>query len=457
MKRFLLALFVLAAMRLDLRGQESQIQSDFRREVQDFQTDCAAGGFKGIFGCAKEAFTEQPVHIAVGTIAPQDGFGVGPSFVESRNTANWRLSLNSDAVVSTNASWRAGAYLKAIFTKQEPITIVTDPKKASAVNLVHEYPVLNFYVQGISLNAVDYYGIGPATQRSSEAIYGMRETIAGFSGLYPLFPRFRVSLFGEFNGRFVDIRDGGSPAMALSHVYTNATAPGLANQPGFLQAGEGVRMQPPMFGNRVQPDLSLTYQQFVAPGSQYSFQRLNTNVGVTVPLYHSMIATTRSYNGPDECGVGVHARTCPVVMDRTGSVGLRLLITQSMTPAGNAVPFYFQPTIGGGDINNDKLLPAYADYRFRAPNLLVVQANFEHSIYGPLGFQFIYDIGKVAATRSDVDFDHLAHSFGAGLTLRAGGIPQISFLFAFGGGEGTHTLLLVNNSLLGGSARPSLF
>ncbi len=457
MKRILMAVFVLAAMRVDSRAQENQVQSDFRREIQDFQTDCSAGGLKAVFDCAKDAFTEQPVHISVGTIAPEDGFGAGPSFVESRDTANWRLSLNSDAVVSTNASWRAGVYLKAVFTKQKGITIVTNPNQANGLSLVREYPVINLYAQGISLNALDFYGIGPATQRSAEAIFGMTETIAGANVLYPLIPRLHISLFGELNGRFVSIRNGGIAGQGLSELYNNTTAPGLAEQPGFLQAGEGVRFQPTMLNNHVQPDLALTYQQFEAPGSKYSFQRLNTNVGVTVPLYHSMIVKTRTYNGPDECGAGVHDRKCPVVMDRTGSVGLRLLITQSMTPAGNSVPFYFQPTIGGGDLNNQNVLPAYADYRFRAPNLIVVRATFEHSIWGPLGFQFLYDIGKVAATRSDIDFNHLAHSFGAGLTLRAGGMPEVSFLFAFGGGEGTHTLLLMNNSLLGGSARPSLF
>jgi hypothetical protein len=453
MRRILLVVFLWAALCIGVRAQEPQQQNDFQREIQQFQTDCSAGGLKAVINCTKDAFAEQPVHLAVGTVAPQDGFGVGPSFVESRNTANWRLSLNSDAVISTNASWRAGAYLQAVFVKKAQ----TDPKAATGLSLAPEYPVMNFYVQGISLNAVDFYGIGPATQLSSEAVFGMRETIAGANVLYPLIPRFHVSLFGELNGRFVNIRNGGNAGQAVSELYNNTTAPGLTSQPGFMQAGEGIRIQPTMFSDRIQPDLSLTYQQFVAPGSRYSFQRLNTNVGVNVPLYHSMITKTRSYNGPDECGTGVKDRKCPVLMDRTGSVGLRLLITQSMVPAGNTVPFYFQPTIGGADLNNQKILPAYADYRFRAPNLLVVRANFEHSIWGPLGFQFLYDIGKVAATRGDVDFSHLAHSFGTGLTLRLGGMPEVSFLFAFGGGEGTHPLLLMNNSLLGGSARPSLF
>jgi hypothetical protein len=455
MKRVFTVLFLLVALDVSSRAQENTLRDDLQRESDQFHADCSAGGLIAIFHCGKDVFTAQPIHLAVGTIAPQNGFGFGPSFVKSRDTPDWRVSINADAVVSTNASWRAGAYLKAVFAGGKGLSAFNDPKSAASLDLQREFPVMNFFVQAISLNAVDFYGIGPATSRSAEAIFGMRETIAGANILYPLMQRehAHLSLFGELNGRFVDIRDGGSANMALSHLYTNATAPGLANQPGFWQAGEGVRFQPAMFGNHVQPDLSLTYQQFGAPGSKYSFQRLNTNVGVDMPLYHSMIVKTRSYNGPDECG----ATNCPVAMDRTGSVGLRLVITQSMTPNGNVVPFYFQPTLGGADINGQKLVPAYADYRFRGPNMIAVRANFEHSIYGPLGFQFLYDIGKVAATRSDIDFSHLAHSFATGLTFRAGGMGEVSFLIAFGGGEGTHTLFLMNNSLLGGSARPSLF
>ena len=51
----------------------------------------------------------------------------------------------------------------------------------------------------------------------------------------------------------------------------------------------------------------------------------------------------------------------------------------------------------------------------------------------------------------------VAHSFSAGLTLRAGGLPALSLAFAWGGHEGTHTIANVNTSLLGGSTRPGLF
>ena len=127
-------------------------------------------------------------------------------------------------------------------------------------------------------------------------------------------------------------------------------------------------------------------------------------------------------------------------------------------PTGHVVPFYIQPTLGGSDINGNAALPSYQDYRFRAPNVMLLRETFEHSIWTlPIGFAFIADQGKVGLTRGDLGSNPWIHSFATGLTLRAGGFPQVYLLFAWGGKEGTHTIANVNTSLLGGSTRPSLY
>jgi hypothetical protein len=129
-----------------------------------------------------------------------------------------------------------------------------------------------------------------------------------------------------------------------------------------------------------------------------------------------------------------------------------------MTPGGDAVPFYFQPTLGGTDIDGNASLTSYQDYRFRAPNVLLFRENFEHSIWTlPVGVTFIADQGKVALTRGSFGESGWLHSFSAGLTLRAGGFPEVYLLFSWGGNEGTHTIANVNSALLGGTRRPSLF
>ncbi|HZD94248.1 MAG TPA: hypothetical protein VE133_08340, partial [Candidatus Sulfotelmatobacter sp.] len=151
---------------------------------------------------------------------------------------------------------------------------------------------------------------------------------------------------------------------------------------------------------------------------------------------------------------------CPKVTSRSldGKLSLRAYTVLSMTPGGDVVPFYFQPTLGGADLNGNPSLSSYQDYRFRAPNLLLFQENFEHSLgKWPVGFTLRADQGKVALTRGDLGSNHWNHSYAVGATLRAGGFPQVYLLFAFGGNEGTHTLVNMNTSLLGTSARPSLF
>jgi hypothetical protein len=51
----------------------------------------------------------------------------------------------------------------------------------------------------------------------------------------------------------------------------------------------------------------------------------------------------------------------------------------------------------------------------------------------------------------------MKHSFATGLTLRAGGFPMVSVMFAWSGNEGNHTIFNMNTALLGGSSRPSQY
>ena len=446
-----------------VHAQESRTHADFRGEAERFKQSCGAFDVKNIFSCAELLFTDHPLHIAVGSLAPQNGFGAGAALVGNWTpNESWRTSWDTDAVGTENGSWRAGFYFKAIHTPVEHISVITTtsgpPPRSNLA--VHPYTVFNAYAQSISLDQVFYYGLGQNSRQSNATVFGMRETIAGVSAIVPL-PHLRfVSLLGEMNGRFVDVHGNhheSSPS--IERIFTDSTAPGLAAQPAFAQFGEGARIEPTLFGDRFQLDYLAQFQQFVAPGSQNSFRRFTADLGHTIPLYRN----TGSYgpkttNGPDECAAAVGATKCPSVeRNRYGSIGARLLIVESVASAGNTVPFYLDPTLGGSDVNGNSWLPSYNDYRFRAPNAIVVRGSFEHSIWGPIGAAFNYDQGKVALARDDIDFSHMAHSFAAGLTVRAGGLPALSLSFAWAGPESTHTIATVNNSLLGGSARPSLF
>lgn len=454
-------------------AQEGMLQADFRRESERVSDACKSFSFKAVPGCAIELFTDHPLHIAAGSIAPQDGFGLGGAFVADKNTKNWRLSWDVDGIVSTNKSWRTGAYMKMVHTPViviKPIIPTTNgsapAKKPTKSKLtVHPYTVFDLYAQSISLNKINFFGLGNDSTLAGASVFSMTQTIIGGSVIKPVFElpainKLKLSLLGEANGRFINIRgDSGQSVPSIGTLYTDATAPGLSNQPGFLQLGEGFRIEPTIT-SRFGLNYLVKFQEFVAPSnSQNSFERWTIDLNHTLDLYsHTQDANGTNMTGPDECAP--NGQDCPKVpysLNLNGSIGFRLLVSESINSATSAVPFYFQPTLGGSDIDGAMSLGSYQDYRFRGPNLLLMEQSFEHSIWGPFGFKLMADEGKVAVTRGDVGFDNLKHSFATGITLRAGGFPMVSLLFAWGGNEGHHNIFNMNTSLLGGSARPSLY
>ncbi len=470
MERNVVLLFTLLLAGLGW-GQQSPptpnpAQVDSPDELEKLKNSCGAFNFKGVPGCVEELFTGVPIHIAVGSIAPQNGFGAGLAYVGAKNTDNWRISWDADAVASNNLSWRAGVYVNFVHVGGKTITSHLGTKKYKP-NLTDlpEHTVFSLYAQTISLNKLTYFGLGPATTEEGRSFYGMRETVAGGYTVKSVYQPLKVSLYGEANGRFVDLRpSNGQPSLSIGQLYTEATAPGLTTEPGTLQLGEGLRMTPVLANDVVRLNYSVTYQQYIAPSSSFSFQRLTFDFGHQFALYGrtTRLPTPRAGNGPDDCSLdpGTKISECPAAFTRNleGSIGLRVFNILSMTPGGDVVPFYFQPTLGGSDINGNASLTSYQDYRFRAPNVLLLRESFEHSIgKWPIGFVFMADEGKLGMKRSDLGSAPWVHSFAAGLTLRAGGFPAVFLLFAFGGNEGTHTIANVNTSLLGGSARPSLW
>jgi hypothetical protein len=461
-------------------AQEGDLQSDFRRERKHVSEACDTFGLKLVTSCAYTLFTDHPLHIAAGSMPPQNGFGLGGAFVAFKNTTNWRMSWDVDAMGATSGSWRAGAYMKMIHTPEIPTGSILGPpdnsggppaKKSAKVG-VHPYTVFNLYAQTTSLNKLNFFGLGNNTILAGASVFGMSQTILGANVTKPMFElpsikKLNLALLGEVNGRFVDIRgEHGQSTPSIETVYTNVTAPGLNSQPGFIQLGEGVRIAPtiPLPFEPLIRDLELNYtgkfQQFFAPSSSTnSFLRWTVDLDHTFNLYSVTQSTPlhADTRGPDECAP--QKEDCPpppTSFNLNGSIGIRLLLSESINSATSAVPFYFQQTLGGQDIDSALTLGSYQDYRFRAPNLLLLQENFEHSIWGPFGLKFMADQGRVALTRGDLGFSHLKHSFAGGLTLRAGGFPMISMMFAWGGAEGHHNLFNMNTSLLGGSARPLL-
>lgn len=461
---FIVGLFVT----LPVFAQEGPLAAEFRREREAIKEDCRAFDPERLISCGETLLTGKPVHIALGSIAPQNGFGFGVALGTSHAPSeDWRVGWSADIVGAPGGAWRAGTYIKIIHTAVEaPVPVAGPGTVSESSGAIHPYPVIDAYAQVISLPTLSYYGLGPDTSRDARAIFGMGQTIVGSSAIVPITWRslrtINLSLLGEVNGRFVDLRSApGEDAPSIEQIYSNATAPGLDAQPGFVQFGEGVRIQPSLVNDRVRLNYLAQLQQFVAAsGDTYSFRRWTLDLDHEFPVYHRSTRTgPRETNTPDDCAMGPASPACPPISwsrNRTGTVGVRLLMSKSQVSGQSVVPFYLQPTLGGSDINGQRILPSYDDYRFRGSNVLVLQESLEHSLYGPIGLWLAADQGRVGPG-DDGDFGEWKQSFTAGLTIRAGGIPAVVLSWATGGSEGSHVALTMSTTLLGGSARPSLY
>lgn len=464
MRRLMFVLLWLSGILSAQQSVTSNVErQDPSNEIGKLKKNCP---FNHVMGCAEVVFTGQPVHIAVGSIAPQNGFGAGLAYVGHTDNDNWSKSWSADAIGSNNGSWRAGFFLKFVDTRLNVPKPVFGTQSAQATDfpVYSEQPVFNLYEQSISLNKLTFFGEGPNTTTGGRSFFGMTEHIIGGNLVRPISGQLNAGVYAEINGRIVDIRPSqGQPSPSIEQLYSAATAPGLNKQPFFLQLGTGIRMRPSTPGGLFHFNYDLSYRPFIdTSGSGFSFQRLTADLYQEISFYGTKMRVARDTNDPNNCLIDPTADRprCPSMTTRSreGSLGVRAFTSLSMTPGSDTVPFYFQPTLGGADIDGNSALSSYQDYRFRAPNVLLFQEKLEHSVGGlPLGFAFRADQGKVALTRGDLASNHWVHSYAAGLTLRAGGFPQVYLLFAFGGREGTHTLASVNTSLLGTASRPSLF
>ena len=414
-------------------AQESRIASD-----------CGQFNFKAIPGCVVTLITAYPFHVSLGNLPPQNGFGFGLAFVEHYTpNENWRINFSADGVMSTSKNWRAGGYVTFIHSKVEAPGVGTGAVTTSPENAIREYPVYRVYVQHISLDhLVDF---GPDFDNPAPRVFGQDQTIAGGSAVLPIHAKplrpIALSLIGGMQERSITIHD----------------APDGAS---FFELFEDVRLKPSLFGGHLRLNYAGRAQQFFGD-SGTSFNRWTADLRHEIPLYRSVGSTgPKTSNGPNECFIGPTSDTCPRITysrNLNGSINVRVLaISSSPFDRDGAVPFYLQPTIGGADVNSQRILPSFDDYRFRAPHAIALQASVEHSIWGPIGGFLTMERGKAVQRRSDLDFNDLLSSYSVGLSIRAGGAPMITASYGWNS-SGHRVIVNMDASLLGGSSRPSLY
>jgi hypothetical protein len=116
----------------------------------------------------------------------------------------------------------------------------------------------------------------------------------------------------------------------------------------------------------------------------------------------------------------------------------RLFVSTSETDAGQTMPFFFMPTLGGNDT-----LRGFREYRFRGPHAILAQAEYRWEIWSGFDGAIFYDAGKVADRRGDLNFKDLESDYGIGFRFNTNNGIILRVDTAFGSPDGKHLYIVV--------------
>ena len=101
-------------------------------------------------------------------------------------------------------------------------------------------------------------------------------------------------------------------------------------------------------------------------------------------------------------------------MNKYRVLALRANVVISETNGDKRIPFYYMPTLGGGE-----KLRGFREFRFRDRNAMVLTAEYRWEAWWPLEMALFVDAGKVTARRQDLDFEDLEVGYGIGFRFHS--------------------------------------
>jgi hypothetical protein len=425
--RFVIAAGLLVLQASATRGQATAPYTGKITDTSDWgkwKTNCgdmlSEFGKKTFIDCASSAFTSRPFHFLVQSIVPGSGVGGGGRYAPDVNRGQWQNQVVATSVVTIRRFWLA----ELKFAGERSIR--ADWNKSG------ESLGLNIYARNRSLPSMPFYGLGPNTNVNNSVRFSQRDTVAGIEVTSP-FPGISwLSLGGKLEGLWPNV--GGVSAtnvISIQQQYNEQTAPGLTTQPPMVHEQISLNPHARLFEPfEIDYKIDYNFYQDTSTG-RFSFRRFEAN------LEHHY------YPQRDKRG---RARLDSEFL-------FRWRYSVSDASAANAVPFYLQETLGGSDIENQPTLRAFRDYRFRGPDLMMVQAEYDRrlckeckpcgqgtlrTVCTHLGLLVAYDAGKVALRKSDLDFSGMHQSFGGGFSISLADRVVFRVAVALGGGEGVH-------------------
>jgi outer membrane protein assembly factor BamA len=176
------------------------------------------------------------------------------------------------------------------------------------------------------------------------------------------------------------------------------------------------------------PSTELRFDETTLPGLTAQPDFLRTDVGAAFELRDNPLhphaggryaVTLSNYDDRDLGAYGFRSVTVDAqhyvpLPNKYRVVALHAAMVMTDAGAGQQVPFYYQPTLGGS-----QQLRGFREFRFRDQNSLVMSAEYRWEASWMLDAAVFVDAGKVAARRGDLNLRDLDASYGVGLRVHS--------------------------------------
>jgi hypothetical protein len=230
-----------------------------------------------------------------------------------------------------------------------------------------------------------YYGAGPESVRENKSDYRIEEAaydlVAGWQ------PARWLAL--EARGGYLDPHIGrgtNSKSPDTQDRFNDTTAPGLSNPPSMLHLDTALYLAWERDPNRPSGLLGLRFARYDDRGAErFDFDRYSLDARGFLPLG-----------------------------SRQRIIATRFYISRDAPEPGAEVPFYLMKSLGG-----NQTLRGYRQMRFSDKNLIYLSGEYRWEAMTAVELAVFYDTGRVASSRSDLNFDHLRHTFGGGLRFKS--------------------------------------
>jgi opacity protein-like surface antigen len=254
----------------------------------------------------------------------------------------------------------------------------------------------------------DFYGLGMDSTDATRVDFGIRWTDLDARASARLLPWLRVGVDAGY--LMPTVRHGRDDRLrTIEEIFTDATAPGLAQQPNF--AHEGVFAE---IDSRDAEGFPTRGGFFRAAYSVWDDRTFNT-------------FDFRRFDVETSHFLSVTAKDV---------IAARLRLMYANNAPGERIPFYMLPYLGGGDT-----VRAFREFRFRDENAGVFNVELRHRIHPLVHVAGFVDVGKVAHDWQGINPTDVKRAYGFGIRAGTADRTLLRFDVAYGGDDGTRYFL----------------